>query len=75
MHWTYLGHAMWLAEVGQLRVLFDPLLSDAHHGDVFEVFPPRRIEAERLAADFIVLSHRHPRARPSPSRSDPAPPG
>ena len=60
MAWSYLGHAMWLLEVAGLRVLFDPLLDVAHHGGVFEVWPRRRVRAERLRADFVVVSHRHP---------------
>lgn len=55
-----MGHAAWLAELGGLRILFDPLIDGRHHGGVFEVFPPRRIDARGLAADFIVVSHRHP---------------
>lgn len=55
-----MGHAMWLAEVDGLRLLFDPLLDDAHHGGVFEVFPPRAIDAAAIAADFVLISHRHP---------------
>jgi hypothetical protein len=57
---VFLGHAAWLAELGGLRILFDPLIEGAHHGGVFEVFPPRRVDARALAADFIVVSHRHP---------------
>jgi hypothetical protein len=49
-----------LAELGGLRILFDPLIEGPHHGGVFEVFPPRRLDARKLAADFIVVSHRHP---------------
>lgn len=60
MDLTYLGHAMWLAMVGELRLLFDPLLGRTHHGDVFELRPRRRVEVEALQADFIVVSHRHP---------------
>jgi hypothetical protein len=51
---------MWLARVGELRLLFDPLLEDRHFGGVFDVVPGRRIDAEALRADFIVVSHRHP---------------
>jgi Beta-lactamase superfamily domain len=63
MDWTYLGHAGWLATLGGddgLRIVFDPLLADTHHGDVFEVRPARTIDASALRADFIVISHRHP---------------
>ncbi len=51
---------MWLAELGPLRVLFDPLLDGTHHGDVFEVFPRRIVDARALRPDFVIVSHRHP---------------
>ena len=60
MRWYPLGHAMALAEVSGLRLLFDPLLDDSHHGGVFEVFPPRRLDVEALRPDFVLISHRHP---------------
>src|SRR5690606_32347551 len=60
MDWCYLGHAMWLVTVGELRLLFDPQLDDTHHGGLFEINPPREIDAEALRADFIIVSHRHP---------------
>lgn len=60
MDWHSLGHATWLAEVDRLRLLFDPLLEDLHHGGVFEVHPKRHVHAEALEADFIFVSHRHP---------------
>lgn len=55
-----LGHAMHLVEVSGLRLLFDPLLTDRHHGGVFEVAPPRRLDVESLRPDFLFVSHRHP---------------
>lgn len=51
---------MWLAEAGEIRVLFDPLLTATHHGDVFELSPPRAIDEEALRPDFVVVTHRHP---------------
>ncbi|MBS2014727.1 MAG: MBL fold metallo-hydrolase [Deltaproteobacteria bacterium] len=60
MHWYALGHAAWLAEIAGLRLLFDPLLDDRHHGGVFAVTPPRTVDAEALAPDFVFVSHRHP---------------
>ncbi|MEQ9324729.1 MAG: hypothetical protein RIF41_36525, partial [Polyangiaceae bacterium] len=36
------------------------LLGETHHGDVFELRPRRRIDEAALAADFVVVSHRHP---------------
>lgn len=60
MHWYALGHASWLAEVAGLRLLFDPLLDDSHHGGIFTVTPPRVVDAAALAPDFVFVSHRHP---------------
>lgn len=60
MDWHCLGHAMHLVEADGLRLLFDPLLDDVHHGGVFEVVPSRTIDAAALRADFIFISHRHP---------------
>lgn len=59
VRWTSLGHAAWLVEAGELRLLFDPVLEETHHGGVFGVVPPRTIDVERLAPDFILVSHRH----------------
>jgi UDP-MurNAc hydroxylase len=57
---TSLGHACWLVEAAGLRLLCDPLLGVSHHGGVFEVSPRRRLRAEALRPDFILVSHRHP---------------
>jgi UDP-MurNAc hydroxylase len=57
---TSLGHACWLIEAAGLRLLCDPLLGVEHHGGVFEVCPRRRLRAEALRPDFILVSHRHP---------------
>lgn len=51
---------MWLAVLGEIRVLFDPLLTDLHHGGVFEVHPRREIDVAALKPDFIIVSHAHP---------------
>ncbi|MEZ4219483.1 MAG: MBL fold metallo-hydrolase [Polyangiaceae bacterium] len=59
MHWTYLGHAGWLARVGELRLLFDPLIYPMHYGDVFESVPSRQLVVEALRPDFMFLSHAH----------------
>jgi len=59
MRWTSLGHATWLLEAGELRILFDPVLFETHHGGVFGVVPPREIDVERLRPDFVIVSHRH----------------
>lgn len=60
MELIFLGHASWLARIGELRILFDPLLDGSERGGVHELFPPRRIDARALAPDFIVVSHAHP---------------
>lgn len=55
---------MWLCEAGGeaagLRLLFDPLLGPEHHCGVFETVPRRRVHAEALRPDFVLVSHRHP---------------
>lgn len=60
MDFTALGHAGWLIEAAGLRLVCDPLLFVDHHGGVFEVHPRRRVRAEQLRADFVLVSHRHP---------------
>ncbi|MCC6526445.1 MAG: MBL fold metallo-hydrolase [Polyangiaceae bacterium] len=60
MDWVYLGHAGWHLEAAGLRLCFDPLLDDLHHGGVFTVVPPRRVDAAALRADYVLVSHRHP---------------
>lgn len=50
---------MWLVEAAGLRLLCDPTLERTHHGGVFEVLPPRRIDPQALRPDFILVSHRH----------------
>jgi UDP-MurNAc hydroxylase len=60
MDWTCLGHAMWLCEAAGLRLLFDPLLGPEHHCGVFETVPRRRVHAEALRPDFVLVSHQHP---------------
>jgi hypothetical protein len=57
--WSYLGHAGWLVRAGALRILFDPILEDPHHGGTYAVVPPRRVNAEGLRADFLFVSHAH----------------
>ncbi|MEZ4227625.1 MAG: MBL fold metallo-hydrolase [Polyangiaceae bacterium] len=62
MRWHYLGHAMWLLELGMAstRILFDPLLDDVHDAGLSRLVPARVLDREGLAPDFIVVSHRHP---------------
>ncbi|MEM9189272.1 MAG: MBL fold metallo-hydrolase [Myxococcota bacterium] len=59
MSWFPLGHATWLVEAAGLRLLFDPVLGPTHHAGVYEVHPPREIDAAALEADFLLISHRH----------------
>lgn len=51
---------MWLVEAAGLRLLCDPLLGPEHHNGVFETVPRRRVHAEALRPDFVLVSHRHP---------------
>ncbi len=51
---------MALCEADGLRLLFDPLLEERHHGGVFEVVPRREIDVEALRPDYVLVSHRHP---------------
>ena len=51
---------MWLVEAGGLRILFDPLLAEAHHGGVLEVVPRRTIDVAALRPDFVLITSRHP---------------
>ncbi len=60
MELIFLGHASWLVRIGELSILFDPLLAGSERGGVHEVFPPRRVHAGELRPDFIVVSHAHP---------------
>ncbi len=60
MDLTSLGHAGWLIEAAGLRLLCDPLIDLEHYQAVFEVTPPRRLHAERLRPDFILVSHAPP---------------
>ncbi len=53
---------MWLLELGsdRTRILFDPLLTDVHDAGLSTLVPTREVMRERLAPDFIIVSHRHP---------------
>jgi hypothetical protein len=61
---TFLGHQGWLVESSTTRVLVDPLLGPGFGNmsdDVFDVFPPRRIDLAAFpAVDAVVASHEHP---------------
>ncbi len=60
MRLVQLGHATWLVEAGQLRLLCDPVLGPGHSGGTFSFVPRRRIDARDLRADFVFVSHAHP---------------
>lgn len=47
---TWLGHASWLIETGEHRILLDPFLNDS---------PTAPCKAEEVDADFILISHGH----------------
>lgn len=47
---TWLGHAAWLVELDQSKVLVDPFLTGN---------PSARVSADSLKADFIFLTHGH----------------
>ncbi|MEM9189639.1 MAG: MBL fold metallo-hydrolase [Myxococcota bacterium] len=51
---------MGLVTAGPLRLLFDPLLRDFHHGGTFEVRPARILDIDALRPDFVLVSHAHP---------------
>ena len=55
-----LGHANLLVRTSAGSVLFDPPLLPTHHEGVYDVYPPRQLELERLPEfDAVVLSHAH----------------
>jgi UDP-MurNAc hydroxylase len=54
-----MGHAGWLIEAGPLRLLFDPVLGDAHAGGVLAVWPRRSFDATSLRVDFVFVTHAH----------------
>ena len=50
MELTWLGHATWLLKTGPHTILLDPFLDDS---------PTAPIKADKVAADFILVSHGH----------------
>src|SRR4026209_100969 len=60
MKLALIGHASWLVDTPNTRILFDPLLFDPNQGDCYEVHPSRRVHVPELAdVDVVVVSHRH----------------
>jgi hypothetical protein len=61
---TFLGHQGWMVESSGARILVDPLLGAGVGNmpeDVFDVFPPRRIDlASFPAVDAVIATHEHP---------------
>lgn len=51
---------MWLCEVAEQRLLFDPLLGETHHCGVYQTTPHRTLHVDRLRPTAILVSHRHP---------------
>ncbi len=51
---------MWLCEVAEQRLLFDPLLGETHHCGVYQTTPHRTLHLDRLRPTAILVSHRHP---------------
>lgn len=60
MRAIYVGHACWVFESGDVRLVTDPVFSESYHDGVFEVFPPREVGLDGLAPTHIVITHRHP---------------
>ena len=59
---TFLGHQGWLLSTARTHVLVDPLLTEGfgHGGLAGWVYPPRRIDVERMpAVDAVWLTHEH----------------
>lgn len=60
MKLVLIGHACWLVETADVKILFDPLLYDPNQCDCCEVHPSRRIDPKHLCdVDVVVISHRH----------------
>lgn len=60
MRLHYIGHASWLIESTDRRILIDPVLWDPHYEGLCAVSPRRHVWFEKLPAyDLIVISHRH----------------
>lgn len=70
MQITYLGHACYLVEAEENRILVDPLLTASFQDDTVQVYPPRNISAHltsRITA--IIITHCHPGHLEIPSLS------
>jgi L-ascorbate metabolism protein UlaG (beta-lactamase superfamily) len=47
---TWLGHASWLVDTGEHKILIDPFLDDS---------PTAPLKSGQVSADFILISHGH----------------
>lgn len=58
---TVLGHASVLLEMGDARVLVDPLFAERFAGDTLRFAPARALDADALvdAASVLVITHDH----------------
>ncbi|MEM6293113.1 MAG: MBL fold metallo-hydrolase [Myxococcota bacterium] len=55
-----LGHASVLARTEDACVLFDPLLYGEHHEGLYDVYPRRSLDTQKLPPlDAVVVSHAH----------------
>ncbi|WP_218508286.1 MBL fold metallo-hydrolase [Variovorax sp. dw_308] len=60
MKLVLVGHACWLLETADVRILFDPLLFDPNQADCYEVHPSRSVNIDALRdVQVVVVSHRH----------------
>lgn len=60
MKLVLVGHACWLVETADIRILFDPLLYDPNQADCYEVHPSRTVDIDALRdVHVVVVSHRH----------------
>ncbi|MEH1101204.1 MBL fold metallo-hydrolase [Micromonospora sp. CPCC 205561] len=60
---TFLGHQSWLVEIGDTRVLVDPVLTDSFgHSDRlrFEIYPARQVAVEKMPSlDAVLVTNEH----------------
>jgi UDP-MurNAc hydroxylase len=57
---THLGHASLYIETADVRILVDPALEDLHQEGLFEIFPARKVNWEKLPEfEILFISHHH----------------